>query len=226
MAAGAPGAEPLITAVERMADLPLALDRQGLTAAGPVLVVVGGAAGLEPTDDLAEAFTRGVVPAVVASGAIVLDGGTDAGVMALVGAAREATSAGFPLIGVAARGTVSLGTGDGRANAAPPARGHSHLVLVPGDEWGDESEWLSAAAAVVAGGRPTVTLLANGGPISRVDVRLGLAEGRPLVVLAGTGRLADELAAASTSTMVRVVAVAESAALREVLTALLTGRTT
>jgi hypothetical protein len=40
----------------------------------------------------------------------------------------------------------------------------------------------------------SVTILINGGEVSRKDIELSLANGRPVIVLSGTGRLADELA--------------------------------
>jgi flagellar motor component MotA len=39
----------------------------------------------------------------------------------------------------------------------------------------------------------SVTILINGGEISRKDVQLSLEEGRPVVALSRTGRLADEI---------------------------------
>jgi hypothetical protein len=43
----------------------------------------------------------------------------------------------------------------------------------------------------------SVTILINGGDISRKDIELSIAHGRPVIALGGTGRLADELAGAS-----------------------------
>jgi hypothetical protein len=48
---------------------------------------------------------------------------------------------------------------------------------------------------MIAKGRSkSVTVLINGGKVSQNDVDEGLQAGRPLIVLAGTGRLADEIA--------------------------------
>ena len=73
---------------------------------------------------------------------------------------------------------------------------HTHVVLVPGIEWGDESPWLSEVADVVADGAPSVTVVVNGGEITFDDALTSLRRGRPVVVLAGTGRTADEIAGA------------------------------
>jgi hypothetical protein len=74
---------------------------------------------------------------------------------------------------------------------------HTHVVLVPGDSWGDESPWLSEVATVVAGEHPSATLVINGGEITYEDVSHSLAAGRPVIVVAGTGRTADAIAAAA-----------------------------
>jgi hypothetical protein len=39
-----------------------------------------------------------------------------------------------------------------------------------------------------------VTILINGGEVSRKDIELSLKKGRPVIALSRTGRLADELA--------------------------------
>src|SRR4051794_8713956 len=76
----------------------------------PVLVLVGGAGGIAGRDlaTLAEVIRTAVLPAVVHHRAVVVDGGTDSGVMRLIGEARSAAGANFPLIGVAAQGTVTV----------------------------------------------------------------------------------------------------------------------
>lgn len=185
-------------------------DRLGavITAAGlptgrPVAVVVGGAGGMHDSDlhRLRPTFD-GIVGMLDELGAAAVDGGTDAGVMRLLGQARHDAGAGFPLVGVAARGTVIVADRPHGPGAADPAPGHSHLVLVPGDDWGDESPWLGRVATALAGtadGESTAgsaTLLVNGGAIAYADARHSHTHGREVVVVAGSGRTADELAAA------------------------------
>jgi hypothetical protein len=51
-------------------------------------------------------------------------------------------------------------------------------------------------ATAVAGGAPSLTLLANGGDLAYDDVRHSLAADRPVLALTTTGRTADEIAAA------------------------------
>jgi SLOG in TRPM, prokaryote len=87
-------------------------------------------------------------------------------------------------------------SGQTSSDAAPLEPHHTLFVLVPGREWGDEAPWISDIASVVAGSRPSVTVLINGGQIAYSDAAGSLDRGRPLVVLAGTGRTADAIAEA------------------------------
>ena len=188
-------------------DLHSAVRGLGL-APSPVLVLVGGAADMSETDAglVEQALSASIVPVVERVGATIVDGATRVGVMQLVGRARAELSGGFPLVGVVVAGLVAETELDEH---------HTHFVLVPGDDWGDESELLSAFATVVAAGARGVTVLANGGDIAWRDLDSSVAEGRPVVVLGGSGRTADELAEAETprardlheSRLVTVVAV-------------------
>ncbi|HUY52613.1 MAG TPA: hypothetical protein VMV92_44075 [Streptosporangiaceae bacterium] len=191
-------AVPPYARVGQPADLSAALGALSIGLHRPVLVSAGGAGGMTP-DHLAvmARVMERIVPALDRWGAAVIDGGTDSGVMKIMGQAREAAGARFPLVGVAAEGTVVL---PGTATAPDAARlepHHTHVVLVPGDAWGDESPWLSRVAAAIADGQPSLTLVANGGQITYDDIGHSLQAGRPVIILAGTGRTADAIAAAA-----------------------------
>ncbi|MFT7834979.1 hypothetical protein Q5530_02360 [Saccharothrix sp. BKS2] len=159
----------------------------GLPLGRPVLVLVGGADRMDRADvaDL-EQVLRELVPLLDARDAVVLDGGTDSGVMRAAGRARAAAGGRFPLVGVV---VAEL------AGAVVPEPHHTHLVLVPGRRWGDEAPWLADLADVVAGAAPSLTVLANGGAVAWEDAEHSVRRGRPLAVLRGTGRTADEIAA-------------------------------
>jgi hypothetical protein len=202
-----------ITGVEAdpMRSLPDALRALRVSAPRPVLVLVGGASGLDDAvaDRLLPLFRDRLAPLLARLGAVLVDGGTDAGVMALMGRARQDGAAGLTLIGVAARGTVRLLADDPADNLtarAALASGHSHVLLVPGSCWGDEIPWMSALAGLLAGGQGCATLVAGGGKITERDVQASLAAGRPTLLLAGSGGVADALAAdAARNPLIRVV---------------------
>ena len=182
-------------------ELEQALNQMGLVDR-PVIVLIGGHILPEHANITLQAIE------VIAKAAEVLDaalicGGTDVGVMSAIGKSRSRNSYQFPLIGVAPEGIVTWPEGP-RNTSSPFLSGnereqleshHSHFILVPGSQFGDETKWIVRAATMIAAGRnKSVTVLVNGGKVSQMDVEEGLNAGRPLLVLAGTGRLADDIA--------------------------------
>jgi len=218
-------------------DVPAALAALGLRGPRPVVVLVGGAGGLDAgaLDRLRPLFEQGLAPLAERLGAVLVDGGTDSGVMHLLGRARSERGATFPLVGVAAAGTVSFPGGRSEHDdAAPLDAHHTHFVLVPGRDWGVESPWIARVATELAGGSPSATVLVNGGEIAYEDVEHSLAAGRPVLAIAGSGRTADELARAvqggpaderavrlAASGLVRVVEAGDPGALARALGAVL-----
>jgi hypothetical protein len=185
--------------VGQESQLRAALDALGLRPPRPTVVVVGGAGGLdeEMMDELRPLFAEAIVPVLDACGAVGVDGGTRSGVMRLLGEARAARGATFPLLGVVAGGTVQLprerSPGEVATSLEP---NHTHFVVVPGDRWGAESPWIARAATALAGTGRSLTLLINGGEIAYLDVRHSVANDRPVVVVSGSGGTADALAGA------------------------------
>jgi len=119
---------------------------------------------------------------------VVVDGGMQTGIMAEIGKQRKQKKFSFPLIGVASNG---LSTKEDPEFVLEP--NHTHFFLIPGEDWGDESEWISKIATTIAGDKKSITILVNGGKISRTDVEYSLLENRPVFIMRGTGRLADEI---------------------------------
>ena len=197
---GGPGSGPERVELDDPRTIALGIATAGIKAGRPVLLLVGGADGLsEMQQARIGALIEEVVPAVARDlDAAIVDGGSDAGVMRAVGRAWRTTRCPQPLVGVMARGTIAM---DGAAAArrsgtstAPPEPNHTHLVVVPGDRWGDERPWLLGVAAAIAAGRPRAMLLVNGGPLARREALEAAADGVPVLVLRGSGRVADELA--------------------------------
>jgi len=213
------------------------LTRRGLADALPVLVLIGGASGMSLADmgRTEMVIERAVLPAVIAVGAAVVDGGTDAGVMRAAGVARHLLKASFPLIGVAGADTVQ-GEGSTPSSGQPLEPNHSLFVVVPGRTWGDEAPWIFRVGQLVAGSRPVVTVLLNGGKVAWKEIEESLRLNQRVIVVGGTGRTADELASASSgdssdrassaydSGLVDVVDVSEPERLRALLEAALRGR--
>jgi SLOG in TRPM, prokaryote len=111
--------------------------------------------------------------------------------MRFMGQARASIVGTFPLVGVLPAEKIMVP--DGMPDLELESN-HTHFVFSPGKEWGDESPWLARVASELSGDTPSLTLLANGGNIAWRDVAASLAQGRPVVVMAGSGRTADILA--------------------------------
>jgi hypothetical protein len=168
-----------VVSLDRPSALASAVEQLELRPPLPTLVVVGGADRIGRTAlDRLRAFVYDLIGIAERVGAAVVDGGTDTGVMQLLGEAR-ARRRSVPLIGVVVASlTAEPGTKPaGRQSALEP--NHSHMLLVPGKEWGDEVPWLAGLASTLAG-----------------DASASVSAGRPVLAIVGSGRTADALAAA------------------------------
>lgn len=142
----------------------------------------------------------GVASVAVADGLTVVTGATDAGIFSMLGA--EMSGATAPLIGVAPRDLVTWIDHDpGGPDQEQLESHHSHFVLVEGSRWGDETGTMLALADALGRWGPSAAVLCGGGEGARVEVLGHVRAGRPIVVLAGSGRLADGLAAALDGTV-------------------------
>ena len=181
--------------VESEEDLSNALSELGFDKARPILVILGGAGKMSEADlsRLRSLFVNVLAPVVEKLGASVVDGGTDFGVMQMIGQARTQISAKFDLIGVTPVGKVALPNQPPPEEASALEPNHSHFVLIPGSDWGDESPWLANVATAIAKGAPSVAVLVNGGEISKKDVSESHKANRTVLAVDGSGRLADTL---------------------------------
>jgi hypothetical protein len=155
----------------------------------PVIVLVGGAGGIGWWDQFPMSRAIRIVARLAEeTGSVVVDGGTQAGIMKEIGQQRRRNKFSFPLIGVV---FDSLLMKEKPESILDP--NHTHFFLIPGEDWGDESAWISKIATVIAGDQKSITILINGGQISRSDVGYSVLEDRPTFVMRGTGRMADEI---------------------------------
>ncbi|MGI0491243.1 hypothetical protein ACN4EG_05490 [Alkalinema pantanalense CENA528] len=188
-----------VAVLGEMAQLRDALQTVGLSLVPhPVLVVIGGASYFEPEQNcqIQQLFTEAIAPIAERYQTCVVDGGTDSGVMRLMGNARSHIQATFPLIGVAPLSLVEFpDTPNEHPESSPLEPNHTHFLLTPGDSWGDESHWLAKVASELSGTTPSVAILLNGGNVTWQDALENLRAGQTVIVIDGTGRAADEIAA-------------------------------
>ena len=121
------------------------------------------------------------------------DGGTQAGIMEAAGHARRGSGNAFPLIGVAPAREIAP-RGD-----TPLDPNHSLVVAVDNpsapqkDSWGSETETMYWLFPKFTEGRPSVTIVANGGGITLREVDANVRAGRRMILVKGSGRAADAL---------------------------------
>ena len=170
-------------------DIQDAILELGIEYPKPVIVLVGGAGGIKWLEKFPMRKAVGIVARLAEeTQSIVIDGGTQAGIMTEIGRQRRRNNFSFPLIGVV---FDSLLMQEDTSSILDP--NHTHFFLIPGEDWGDESSWISKIATAIADDRRSITVLINGGNISRHDVEYSLLENRPVFVMRGTGRMADEI---------------------------------
>jgi len=175
------------------------LDALGIPSPRAVILLFGGAAGLDDSRKahLATLFADGVTPVAADLGALIIDGGTQSGVMAMMGEAVAARPGTCRLLGIAPKGKVTHPEISGASivsDGAPLERNHSHFVLVESNEWGGETpKMLELARAFNA---TIVAILVNGGTIAADEALQSVRNGWKLLVVEGSGRFADELSAA------------------------------
>jgi hypothetical protein len=175
------------------------LDALGIASPRAVILLFGGAKGLDDSrkSHLATLFAEGVTPVAAELGALIIDGGTQSGVMAIMGEAVAQHPGTCQLLGIAPKGKIAhpeiLGA-SAVSDGAPLEPHHSHFVLVESAEWGGET------ATMLELGRgfnaPIVAVLVNGGAIAADEALQSVRNGWPLLVLEGSGRFADELSEA------------------------------
>jgi hypothetical protein len=189
----------LLTPKETRGDAILA----GLNVPRPraVIVLNGGTEDIdsEIAPALRRALQEGLARVVIDDAITVVSGGTDAGVFALFGEGldRRATA---PCIGVAPAARVE--SPQRPAPAHTPRAGqpvplephHTHFVLVDAEQWGDETQTMLSLVDALAREAPSVAVLAGGGAIAKREVLEHVRRGREVIVLAGSGRFADQLA--------------------------------
>ncbi len=154
------------------------------------IVLIGGAGGIRWLDQFPVRRAANIIARLAEeTQSVVVDGGTQAGIMSEIGKQRQRHKFSFPLIGVVFDNLLAK---EKATSILDP--NHTNFILVPGKEWGDESSWISKIATAIAGNQKSITVLVNGGNISKTDVEYSLLENRPTVIMRGTGRLANEIA--------------------------------
>ncbi len=180
-----------------------------------VILIVGGAAEMREDvfGHLVPLFTLSIAALAASLGALIIDGGTQSGVMALTGQGVAAQPNQPTLLGIAPAHNVvypgktmdtintisalsTLSTIDtintNELSQLDP--NHTHFVLVDSNRWGGETETMYELARHFSQQNPSVAVVANGGGIAKRELLYNVRQQRPVIIIEGSGRLADEVA--------------------------------
>ena len=168
----------------------------GISPPKNLILLIGGADELDQklTSRLTQLLSRGIARAAADAEALIIDGGTQAGVMQIMGQSIADRGRKSSLLGVAPAGKVTYPGGPTATgnDSAPLDPNHSHFILADGKEWGSETETLFEVAAGF--GVPVLAILVNGGGIAKDELLQSVRRNWPVIVIKGSGRLADEVA--------------------------------
>jgi hypothetical protein len=199
------GQEAVLVRVSDEDDADEVVELLGMETPQPTIFMLVGAMDMQSKE---MTMTRAIIEDGLAKFAderqiAIVDGGTASGVMQLMGEARRNHHYQFPLIGVAPANQVKY-PGHDNPTGYELDDGHSHFVLTHEGDFGDETDMIIdlSEALTEEGKKPLLGMIVNGGDIVRQEVyRLATEPDGDLVllVLEGSGRFADELAAAKRS---------------------------
>ncbi len=177
-------------------DLPSLLNIPSFSG---VIMLAGGAGFMEGNlyPNLAQLFTHGIAHLAAERNMLIIDGGTQSGVMELMGMAIAEQGHRSSLLGVSPAGRVYYpGQPDETEHEERTLLdpNHSHFVLGETDEWGGETVTMYELANIFSREHPSVAIIVNGGAIIISEALYNVRQRRPMIVLEGSGRAADDIA--------------------------------
>ncbi len=163
-----------------------------------VIMFNGGTAELEPElhQKLNTILQDGLAQVVVEDQITLITGGTQAGIFALLGDGLGKWGRTAPCIGVCVEKLVRWKQPllkIAKDKRAPLEAHHSHFVLVDGKKWGDELNTMYTLGQHLSQNCPTLNIYAGGGKICKREMQTAVDQGRKMILLAGSGRLTDEV---------------------------------
>lgn len=161
---------------------------------GRPLVLLNGSTSVGLTAMYEQAtplLQEGLARWLVARSAIAITGGTDAGIFAVLGRGLQRYGRPAACIGVTVEALVRHAGCNPEAPALEP--NHTRVLLTAGQHWGDETATMYALALAYARLQCSITMVVGGGPNTIREVEVSVAQGRPLLVVAHSGGVADAL---------------------------------
>lgn len=196
----AEGVPPDSACYDAKQSLQFILTKMGVPTGRPVLIVAGAAA--TKLDEDVEDRQRLVLETVIApicrecegDEVVIVSGGTDAGIMAMLGTSMAELAPRCVLLGVAPHKKLrGHGAAEDDDDAAAPEE-HHRLICTAGDDWGCEGPTLVRVADRVASGRSIVMIAVGGGRGTRREVTLAARRGWPIILVTGCNGESERLA--------------------------------
>ncbi|MGH1363914.1 MAG: DUF4231 domain-containing protein [Calditrichia bacterium] len=162
-----------------------------------VIVIVGGTQESEDAEKnsrIEQLFNRGILQAALNTNALLIDGGTDYGVMKKLGQAVADRSERPVILGIAPRGKINLPGENVEGNHSLEPN-HSHFVFADSAKWDDSTSLMFRLAEQLSNDKPVMAVLVNGGKTSKDCIVQATRRGWRTLVLKGSERLADQIAA-------------------------------
>jgi hypothetical protein len=169
----------------------------GISLPRAILLMSGGASDISVDEmiRMQSLIVKGIASVTAAEDIAVVDGGTQAGVMQMIGEGRAITGGHAPLIGVCPAGRVSWPGRVTHRDLTPLEPNHTHFVLTSGNRWGKETATMFALVTALSARVSPVFVLVNGGSVAKAELLHGVRQQYEIVVIQGSGRLADVIAA-------------------------------
>jgi predicted Rossmann-fold nucleotide-binding protein len=175
-------ARSYVSAASTLGEAVEALD---LPKGRPVLLVVGSAETFDPdkANRLEQMFRLAVAPVCEEEGAVVLYGGTDSGIMSILGEALAECAPCTPLVGVVPGGLVATEEDDVLCGQVRVEPHRTHLLLTEGSIWGEEGRALVGAAERISDVDRRMVLAVGGGPGTAKEIVLATQLGWPVLLV-------------------------------------------
>ena len=182
-----------------------------------IIIAMGGAAqNFDMAPELRQAFDVGLAQVVTFAKSTIVTGGTNTGIMKLVGETMSRVKAECPIIGIPSQGstidgdqfngvfgeTVTYDVPSSRADkkGAPIDPNHTHFLIMdsgkePGESWGSEVQPMNDFKVRLAKltGAVIINLILGGGPQTLKLIKSALDSKTAVVLVVGTGQACDAI---------------------------------
>ena len=170
----------------------------GLTPPETVLLMIGDAVGLNEEGEayLIQLFSRGLARSVAEMDTVIIDSGRNGGTSAKLGQGVADRGRKSAMVSVVSADTVTY-PGDSQTGVKGETQldpNHSHFILTPGDDAGDETEMIFNVASHLAKPKSIVAIVVGGGDVAKKQVLQSVRNNWPVIVIKETGGLADDIA--------------------------------